>query len=195
MRVVRIALGVVVGLVMVAPAARADSVKEAARAEWEHASVEYTLGHFDAAARSYEEAYRLQPDPALLFNLGQARRRAGEAEPAISAYKSFLRLSPRDAPDRDIAEKRLQELEASLAPQASAAGRAAVNLTLPPSEASTSPVLLAPPPGDGERRPTRWWLWSTAGAVVVAAGITVLVVLAKPQQDVIPGKSGTVTIR
>ena len=138
MRVARIALGVVVGLVVFAPGARAGSVKEAARAEWERASVEYTLGHFEAAARSYEEAYRLLPDPGLLFNLGQARRRAGETEAAISAYKSFLRLSRPDAPDRGVAEKRIQELDASLAAQASATGRVPVNLALPASEGSTS---------------------------------------------------------
>jgi tetratricopeptide (TPR) repeat protein len=190
MPVVRIALGVVVGLVVFAPAARAGSVKGAATAEWERASVEYTLGHFEAAARSYEEAYRLLQDPALLFNLGQARRRAGGAEAAISAYKSFLRLSRPEAPDRGIAEKRIQELEASLA----VPGHAPVNLALPAPEGSTSPVLLSPPPVDDARRPNPWWLWSAAGAVVVAAGVTVLVVLAKSQQNVIPGRDGTVVI-
>jgi tetratricopeptide (TPR) repeat protein len=193
MRVARIALGVVIGLALFAPAARAGSVKETARAEWEQASVEYTLGHFEAAARAYEDAYRLVPDPALLFNLGQARRHAGGAEAAISAYKSFLRLSRPDAPDRGIAEKRIQELEVSLAAQASAPGRATVNLALPASEGSTSPVLLSPPPVDDTRRP-KWWLWSAAGAVVVAAGVAVLVVLVRSQQDVISGRNGTVTI-
>jgi hypothetical protein len=195
MRVIGVAWGVLVGLAVFAPAARAGSVKETARAEWEQASVEYTLGHFETAARAYEEAYRLVPDPALLFDLGQARRRAGAAESAISAYKSFLRLSRADAPDRDIAEKRIQELDASLAAQASATTRGPVNLALPASEASTSAVLLSPPPIDGERRPKPWWLWSAAGAVVVAAGVAVLVVLARPQQNVIPGRDGTVTIR
>jgi tetratricopeptide (TPR) repeat protein len=195
MRVIRIALGVVVGIVVSAPTARAESVKDAAKAEWEQGTVEYTLGHFEAAARAYEEAYRLVADPALLFNLGQARRRAGEAEAAISAYKSFLRLSQPDAPDRDAAERRIQDLEAAEAAQAQAAGHAPVNLTLPASEGSMGPVLLSPAPGDGGRRLKPWWLWSAAGAVVVAAGIAVLVLLAKPQQDVVPGKDGTVTIR
>jgi tetratricopeptide (TPR) repeat protein len=195
MPVSRFVLGVVVWVAVCASAARADSVKEAARAEWEHASVEYTLGHFDAAARSYEEAYRLLPDPALLFDLGQARRRAGATEAAISAYRSFLRLSPPDVADRDIAEKRIRELEAALAAKPSVAGGAPVNLALRASEASTAPVLLSPPPVDGARRSKPWWLWGAAGALVVAAGVAVLVVLAKPQQDVIPGKDGTVTIR
>jgi tetratricopeptide (TPR) repeat protein len=195
MRVFCVVWGGVVGLAVFAPAARAGSVKETARAEWEQASVEYTLGHFETAARAYEEAYRLVPDPALLFDLGQARRRAGAAEAALTAYQSFLRLSRADAPDRDIAEKRIQELEASLAAKASAPTHAPVNLELPASEGLTSAALLSPPPIDGARRPKPWWLWSAAGAVVVAAGIAILVVLAKPQQDVIPGKDGTVTIR
>jgi hypothetical protein len=190
--IVGIALGVMIGLAVFVPVARAGSVKETARAEWERASVEYTLGHFEAAARAYEDAYRLVPDPALLFNLGQARRHAGGAEAAISAYRSFLRLSRPDAPDRGIAEKRVQELEASVA--ASTPGRATVNLALPASEGSTSPVLLSPPPVDDARRP-KWWLWSAAGAVVVAAGVAVLVVLVRSQQDVISGRNGTASRR
>lgn len=183
------------GLCALQPAARADSARETARSEWERGTIEYTLGHFEAAAQLYEDAYRLLQDPALLFDVGQARRRAGAAEAALTAYKSFLKRSRPDATVRDVAERRIQELEASLAARTAPAGRLPVNLTPSRLEASTSPVLLSPPPAEEEHRRSPWWLWGAAGAVLVSAGIAAIVVLASPRQEVIPGKDGTVVIR
>ena len=68
-----------------------DQVKQAAAA--------YNLGHFDEAAEHYEEAYRLVPDPILLFNIAQSYRLGGKPDKALNAYRSFLRTSGPDAPN------------------------------------------------------------------------------------------------
>lgn len=40
-------------------------------------------------------AYRQDPKPLLLFNIGQAYRRAGRATEALEAYEQFLRADPK----------------------------------------------------------------------------------------------------
>jgi tetratricopeptide (TPR) repeat protein len=75
----------------------------------------YNLGHYDEAAALYEQAYRLQADPALLFNVGQSYRLARQPGKALTAYKSYLRTTPQDAPNRAQAEKRVGEMEAAIA--------------------------------------------------------------------------------
>ncbi|HVX93768.1 MAG TPA: tetratricopeptide repeat protein [Polyangia bacterium] len=171
--------------------APAPPEKDAGLAEWKQGSVEYALGRFSAAAKHYEEAYRRLQDPALLFNLGQARRLAGQREGALAAYRSYLRTAEPNAPDRDLAQKRIVELEAG--------GAAAVPLAPAPSDSSSS--LLDAPAGSASARSTAdegrtpWWLWGAAGALVVGAGVAAIFVLANRTPDVIGGKDGAVVIK
>src|SRR5581483_10787209 len=49
-------------------------------------------------------------DPALLFNIGQAYRFAGDLPKAIGAFKSYLRRMPK-APNRPEVEARIAEMQ------------------------------------------------------------------------------------
>jgi hypothetical protein len=175
-----------------AMAAPAPPEKDAGVAEWKQGSVEYALGHFPAAAAHYEEAYRRLQDPALLFNLGQARRLAGQREGALAAYRSYLRAAGPSAPDRDLAQKRIAELESALG------APGAVPLAPPPSDAASS-LLDAPGTGaaraPADEKQARWWLWGAAGALVVGAGVAAMLVLANRSPDVIGGRDGAVVIK
>lgn len=51
-------------------------------------------GQFQAATFSFAAAYALERSPALLFNLAQAYRKAGEAAPALVFFERFLREGP-----------------------------------------------------------------------------------------------------
>jgi hypothetical protein len=172
-----------------APSEEGD--REAGRAAWRQGSVEYALGHFAAAARQYEDAYRLLQDPALLFNLGQARRLSGAVEPALAAYRSFLRTSPPDALDRELAERRIAELEARGARLADVPSVAAPKTA--PSLLDSRATVAAPDADDRPRR--RAWLWGAGGAVLVAAGVATALVITSRTPDVIPGRNGTVVIK
>lgn len=50
---------------------------------------------FLRAASELRAAYRQDPKPLLLFNIGQAYRRAGRAGEALEAYEQFLRADPK----------------------------------------------------------------------------------------------------
>jgi tetratricopeptide (TPR) repeat protein len=123
-----------------------DQVKQAAAA--------YNLGHFDEAAEHYEEAYRLVPDPILLFNIAQSYRLGGKPDKALYAYRAFLRTAGSDAPNREVVEKHIAELKRQLdenknghpepaSATAAAASPANIVAGVPPSTAS-QPVSPAP---------------------------------------------------
>jgi tetratricopeptide (TPR) repeat protein len=108
----------------------------------------YNLGHYRDAVAEFEAAYQLKDDPAILFNIGQAYRAAGDYASAVTAYKSYVRNLPKGERHRDITA-RIQELETVLAAQQKAQAGPPEG-TLPHGEgASTDPVKPeepAPPP-------------------------------------------------
>lgn len=201
----------IVPLVVCRPAA-AGPREDSARAETARATTAYNLGHFDEAARRYEEAYRLIQDPALLFNLGQSYRLGGQPQKALSAYRAYLRTSPPSAANRGQVEKRIAEIEKLVATQAaplSPAGLAGADLGAAarggppdgrsPAAAPSLPAPAAPGP-DADMRlatapesapdraagPTRWkwWVWALAGVAAVTLGVTALALSSSPGTDV-----------
>jgi hypothetical protein len=97
--------------------ARSQTNVQAAREAAERGRREYNLGHWQASIDAFEHAYQASGDPAYLFNLAQAQRQLGHNADALRLYKTYLREKP-DAPNRDVAEKQVKELEA-LTPHAS----------------------------------------------------------------------------
>jgi tetratricopeptide (TPR) repeat protein len=67
-----------------------------------------------AAATQFEVAYKLDPDPAYLFNIAQAYRLAKDCTKALPYYKQFLAAAPK-APNAPAVNKYIAELEASCA--------------------------------------------------------------------------------
>lgn len=157
-----------------------DSVA-AARQHYERATSLYDVGRFADAAREYEVAYQLRNDPALLYNLGQAYRYAGEYRKAIFAYRGYLRRVP-DADNRKEVDGFIAKSQQLLDQQDS--GRPAPSDTkvkpaaqaqpaapsLIPSAAVLAPTSLTSSP-PRRRKPVykQWWLWTTV-SVVAAAG-------------------------
>ena len=83
----------------------------AAKQAYEDALRAFNLGHWEDAVVGFEKSYTLSGDPALLFNVAQAQRQAGNVKEAIIAYKAFLREKP-DTPHREMIEAKLKDLEA-----------------------------------------------------------------------------------
>jgi tetratricopeptide (TPR) repeat protein len=77
----------------------ADEATLLAKEHFRRGTKLYDLGHFIEAAAEYERAYEAKESPALLYNLGQAYRAAGESQKALNSYRSYLRHVP-DAPNR-----------------------------------------------------------------------------------------------
>src|SRR6185295_15455946 len=149
------------------------------------------LGRYQDAAREYEQAYEATLDAALLFNIAQAYRLAGDRRKAITTYRSYLRAAPTGA-QRGLAEAKLKELESQpdtvtpppeVAPRPVRESPAPVAPAVTPAETAAPPsapaaaVLVAPAPASAlptlERSPepaatspfyTRWPFWAVTGA-------------------------------
>jgi tetratricopeptide (TPR) repeat protein len=151
-----------------------------ARQHFEDGSRLYDLGKFRDAAREYEEAYKYKPDPALLFNIGQAYRAAGDAAEAVTAYRSYLRRVP-EAPNREEVAGHIEKLQRQLDEQHRAA-------TSPPHDTlqPTQPQLVATTPAPpAEKRPLykKWWLWTAVGGAIVVGGVVAIAVAATTPKD------------
>lgn len=94
----------------IARAQPATADRELAREHYRKATIAYNLGKYLDAAREYESTYEITMDAAMLFNIGQAYRLAGEREKAITAYRSYLRNVP-ESPRREFIEQKVRELE------------------------------------------------------------------------------------
>ena len=87
-----------------------DADLEQARQHAAQAKVHYDLGEFDKAAEEYILVYRVRPLPALLFNIAQSYRQAGQYEKAKQFYQAYLRENP-DAKTSAAVKKALKEIE------------------------------------------------------------------------------------
>ncbi|HEX6836032.1 MAG TPA: tetratricopeptide repeat protein [Polyangia bacterium] len=158
-----------------------------ARQHFADGSKLYDLGKFRDAAREYEEAYKAKPDPALLFNIGQAYRAAGDASEAVTAYKSYLRHVP-DAPNRVEVEGHIEKLQRLVdeqrRTQTSPPQGTLQPTTEPQPQAQPQPQLVATA-APAEKQPVykKWWLWTAVGGVIVAGGVIAIAVAATTPKD------------
>jgi tetratricopeptide (TPR) repeat protein len=82
----------------------------AARARAHQGQAFYDLKRFQEAYQEYEQAYLIEQDPALLYNMGQCQRKLGNNDEALHFYRTYLRRVPK-GPSAVEAEKRVRELE------------------------------------------------------------------------------------
>jgi tetratricopeptide (TPR) repeat protein len=187
-------------LVLCATAARADQASlRKARQHAQRAKVHYELGEYQQAAQEYATVYRIKPVPALLYNIAQSWRRAGQLEKARELYQAYLRQSP-DPKMRGVVEAAIREIAGSIAakenarashpplelakaspdrgatvqpvPAGAAPSLAASPIARGPQQVAPATALELPLPEAAERTPVykKWWFWAAAGAVAVGAG-------------------------
>jgi tetratricopeptide (TPR) repeat protein len=107
----------VAALALGAPAARAgaaeppDEKTAQAKALSQEANALYAVGDFAQAAEKYQSAYKLKPDPALLYNAAQSSRMAGNNEKALLLYKNYAMFYPnaRNITNVELQITKLQE--------------------------------------------------------------------------------------
>jgi tetratricopeptide (TPR) repeat protein len=100
-----------------APArAQSDASIEEAKKYAAQAKVHYDLGEYDAAAEAYIKVYRIKPLPALLYNIAQSYRQAGQYEKAKQFYEAYLREDPEPA-TKKVVQRAIKEIEQLLAKQ------------------------------------------------------------------------------
>jgi tetratricopeptide (TPR) repeat protein len=93
-----------------APADPAGSSTAAARAHARQGLALYDLKRFQEAFNEFEQAYLIEQDPALLYDMAQCQRKLGNNEEALHFYRTYLRRVPK-GPSAVEAEKRAKEIE------------------------------------------------------------------------------------
>lgn len=77
----------------------------------EQARAKYREKDYAGAVVLFERAYALQPDPAILFNIGRIQEQANNVDAAIAYYQKFIADESVDIGLRDTALQRLATLE------------------------------------------------------------------------------------
>jgi tetratricopeptide (TPR) repeat protein len=110
-----------------------------ARQQLEQAMQLYESGRYAEALEVFERVYALQPNPAVLFNIGAVHAALQHCELARDAYRRYIEQTRSESGRADAQQQleRLNECEAAPPPVEATAAAAA----LPPSE----PALAAPP--------------------------------------------------
>jgi tetratricopeptide (TPR) repeat protein len=151
-----------------------DRIPQKARELADKGRAFHEAGEYDKAIAAFKEAYVLAPSPALLFNLAQAYRLAGDCDDAAWMYRRYLDTNP--GPDRrSLAEQHLAIVE-----KCGHGGLdvATVEPTIPapatpgtPARDAPAPPSVAPVESAGER-PKRIALWlGIGGGVAVASAL------------------------
>ena len=86
-----------------------DTVAEA-RQHFQTGKQLFDAGDFRGAIREFEAANKLAPAPLLLFNIGLAYERLGEAGPALQYFKAYLEQMP-NASNRSLVEIKIDRLQ------------------------------------------------------------------------------------
>jgi len=76
----------------------------------------YSAGHYLDAANAFLGAYRLEPDPAYLFNVAQAYRLGGACAKASEYYRRFA-AAFRAPPNPDKLQRYISDMDACAATQ------------------------------------------------------------------------------
>lgn len=134
---------VAVALWIVSTAAMAQSdARSRAAVPFQQGMEAYTEGQFGDAARHLTEAYALDPNPRLAFNVGRSWERFGNDTMALE----FFRLaagSTQEAQVRQLSLEAIARLEARDAPQSATVqeGQGTARLLVMPQDASRSDRL------------------------------------------------------
>jgi tetratricopeptide (TPR) repeat protein len=124
----------------------APSNKELAKAQVVSAHACSKTGDFACAIAGYQKAYEYDPNPLLLFNIAQMRRKTGAWQEAERAYQSFLKEAPAGQPKiKDEAQTQLAYCQLMQKPAQVSAGTAVAAATpaqAPAEEEDTDPPVL-----------------------------------------------------
>lgn len=139
-----------------------EAAAEQALQLFDQSKVAYQNGKFDEAIDLLKAAYRLSPEPVLLYNLARAYEGKGMLREAADEYARYLE-TPGEIPDRGAIEAKVKTLR-ELADKQEQPTEPPPDPVPPPPE----PVPPPPPPEDeGESINPVPWVIAGVGAVGV----------------------------
>lgn len=135
------ALGAVALALVTAPARAQPAPEERAAILVDEANRHYNLAEYAPAIAAYKEAYKLVPEPLLLWNLAQAYRLSGDCASALTFYRTYVR----EAPTGEL-RARADQWIAELATCARKPGAADATTTTTAAPGPGTDVAPPPPP-------------------------------------------------
>jgi tetratricopeptide (TPR) repeat protein len=147
----------------------------------------YTARDYRRAVEKFIQAYAIDHDPNLLFNIARCYEQLGDSGAAIEKYEEFVKMPGADTQGRQRAYDSLSQLE-QLVAAAEGAPEPPLNTGQARNESAASTVEAPPPspePPAAERRDGPGILpWFLLGTGVVAAGVgTTVYVLGQADHD------------
>lgn len=146
-------------------AAQDDDARRSAIDLTRRAQTAYDAGQFDDAVELLEAAYRVFPEPTILYNLARSREAQGDDEGAIEAYRGYLEERA-DADNADQARARLAVLERRVEER-----RALEQAARPPPP--DEPPEPDAPAEEGSSVSPAPWIVAGLGAVGLGVGVGV----------------------
>jgi tetratricopeptide (TPR) repeat protein len=151
-------------LLALASSALADAKKEA-KAHLARAGEAHKAGRYDEARKELEIAYTLDPQPALLYAIGQVHVMQGQCPQAITFYERFIASNP--APEQ--AAKASEAIETCKKLQAPVEKPIEPTVDKPVDKPVEAPVVIEKPITIVTT--TRPWYTDVVGDVLVGAGL------------------------
>jgi tetratricopeptide (TPR) repeat protein len=96
-----------------APLPKAPSRQEQFAQHYDAALGFYQQARYPEAIAEFEVAYGIDPQPLLLFNIGQAYRKAGRPQEALAKYREYLDKDP--SAERNKVDDLIREVKAQIA--------------------------------------------------------------------------------
>ncbi len=121
----------------------ASSIDARADQLFEQSAEAYNRGEFQRAVELLKEAYRLKPDPVLLYNLARAYEGLGDLPNGLASYQAYLTAQP-NAEDAGAVASRIAALKKQLDDRAAIERERLRRATAPtpPPEPSVAPWIL-----------------------------------------------------
>ncbi|HEX2687455.1 MAG TPA: hypothetical protein VHN14_12600 [Kofleriaceae bacterium] len=134
-------------ILVLAPATAFAGKKDEAKAHIAKATKAHKDGHFEDALVELEAAYALDPQPDLLFAVGQVEAKLGNCSVAITYFKRFV-ATQKDPQIAKVIDQAIASCKPAAAPVASPPPAPDEPAPAPPAPAPPAP---APPPPAKER--------------------------------------------
>jgi len=148
------------------------------------ATAKFKEKDYNGAVALFERAYAVQPEPAILFNIGRIYEEAQNAEAAIGYYERFIADESVEPKDQEKAVQRLQVLRTIVEIREKEKARTKPKPADPEPVAEPNPVVQPPPPvqqTDGDQKPAKpgrvlrplgYTLFGTGALLLIGGGIT-----------------------
>ena len=145
----------------------ASADKEKSRDFYKRGMANYVLEKWDLSIVDFEAGFQEEPEPAFLYNIAQAHKKAGRPREAVSYFRKYLELAP-EAKDRGEVEQTVaqlnREIESAPPPIKEVVPEPAKPVAAVPGEA-----ISGEPPAPEVKKRRAWPI-----VVGVAAGVVLL---------------------